>query len=73
MTFTNMEYAGAVAEDSMEGIIPRAAFIEAIEPFYPKSSAPGWQQIRTGVVQPGRRGASIYDSYAMRKFMKLDW
>jgi hypothetical protein len=66
MTFTDMEYAGAVAEDSMEGIIPCAAFIEAIEPFYPKSGAPGWQpqgteQMRTGVVQPGRRGASIYD------------
>jgi hypothetical protein len=27
----------------MEGIIPRAAFIEAIEPFYPKSGATGRQ------------------------------
>jgi hypothetical protein len=66
MTFTDMEYAGAAADDSMEGIIPWAAFIEAIEPFYPKSGAPGRQlrgteQMRTGVVQPGRRGANIYD------------
>jgi hypothetical protein len=43
MTFTDMEYAGAVAEDSMEGIIPWAEFIEAIGPFYPKSGAPGRQ------------------------------
>jgi hypothetical protein len=50
MTFTDMEYEGRKRcgkrerfLDSMEGIIPWAAFIEAIEPFYPKSGAPGRQ------------------------------
>jgi hypothetical protein len=46
MTFTDMEYAGRKRcgkrekfLESMDGVIPWAAFIEAIEPFYPKSGA----------------------------------
>jgi hypothetical protein len=41
MTFTDMEYAGVAAEDSMESIIPWAAFIEAIEPVIPSPERPG--------------------------------
>jgi IS5 family transposase len=80
MTFTDMEYAGRKRYgkqerflDSMEEIIPWAEFIKIIKPFYPKSGATGRQQMRTGVVQSGGRGESIYDNYVMRKFMRLDW
>jgi IS5 family transposase len=69
----------------MDGIIPWAAFIEAIEPFYPKSGAPGRQprgietMLRMYFLQVWFNLAdealeeSIYDSYAMRKFMKPDY
>jgi hypothetical protein len=70
MTFTDMEYAGRKHcgrrerfLDSMDGIIPWAAFIEAIEPFYPKSVVPGRHLdvavdvLFAGVVQSGGRGA----------------
>jgi IS5 family transposase len=77
--------AAAKFLDSMEGIIPWAEFIEAIEPFYPKSGAPGRQprgietMLRMYFLQAWFNLAdealeeSIYDSYAMRKFMKLDY
>jgi hypothetical protein len=73
MTFTDMEYAERKRcgrrerfLDSIDGIIPWAAFIEAIESFYPKSGVPGRQPhgigtmlrmvLFAGVVQPGGRG-----------------
>jgi IS5 family transposase len=68
----------------MDGIIPWAAFIEAIEPFYPKSGAPGRQPCGVGTMlgmyflqvwfslADEALEESIYDRYAMRKFMRLD-
>jgi IS5 family transposase len=68
----------------MDGVIPWAEFIEAIEPFYPKSGAPGRQprgigtMLRMYFLQVWFNLAdealeeSIYDRYAMRKFMRLD-
>jgi IS5 family transposase len=71
--------------DSMEGIIPWAEFIKIIELFYPKSGRPGRQprgvemMLRMYFLQVWFNLAdealeeNIYDSYAMRKFMKLDY
>jgi IS5 family transposase len=57
MTFTGMEYAGRKRcgrrdkfLDSLDGVIPWTAFIEAIEPFYPKSGGPGRQSRGIGMM-----------------------
>jgi IS5 family transposase len=71
--------------DSMERIIPWTDFIKKIEPFYPKSGRPGrppWgiePMLRMYFLQVWFNLAdealeeTIYDSYAMRKFMRLDY
>jgi IS5 family transposase len=87
-----MEYAGRKRcgrrekfLDSMDGIIPWAAFIKTIEPFYSKSGGHGRQPRGIGTMlgmcflqawfnlADEALEESIYDSYAMRKFMKLDY
>jgi IS5 family transposase len=87
-----MEYAGRKCcgrrekfLDSMDGIIPWTEFIKIMEPFYPKSGAPGRQPcgvetiLRMYFLQVWFNLAdealeeSIYDRYAMRKFMRLDY
>jgi IS5 family transposase len=92
MTFTDMEYAGRKSGgkrekflDSMDRRMPRADFMKAIEPFYPKSGGPGrpprgiepmlrmyflqvWFNLADEALEE-----TIYDSYAMRKFMRLDY
>jgi IS5 family transposase len=92
MTFTDAEYAERKRRgkrekflDSMERLIPWAAFIKKIEPFYPKSGRPGRPprgielMLRMYFLQVWFNLAdesleeTIYDSYAMRKFMKLDF
>jgi IS5 family transposase len=69
----------------MDGIIPWKEFIKNIEPFYPKSGRPGRpprgieQMLRMYFLQVWFNLAdealeeTIYDSYAMRKFMRLDY
>jgi IS5 family transposase len=70
--------------DTMDRMIPRAEFTEATEPFYPKSGRPGrpargmepmlrmyfpqtWFNLADEALEE-----TVYDSYAMRKFMRLD-
>ena len=71
--------------DSMDRIIPWADFIKKIEPYYPKSGRPGrpprgiepmlrmyflqvWFNLADEALEE-----TIYDSYAMRRFMRLDY
>jgi IS5 family transposase len=91
-TFTDAEYAqrkrtGRREEflDTMDAIIPRAAFEETIKPFYPKSGLRGRQpkgielMLRMYFLQVRFNSAdesleeNIYGSCAMRKFMRLDY
>jgi IS5 family transposase len=92
ITFTDAEYAqrkrtGRREEflDTMDAIIPWAAFEEKIKPFYPKSGRRGRQpkgielMLRMYFLQVWYNLAdealeeNIYDMYSMRKFMKLDY
>jgi IS5 family transposase len=71
--------------DSMDGIIPWEEFIKTIEPFYPKSGVPERQPRGIGTMlgmyflqawfnlADEALEESLYDSYAMRKFMRLDY
>jgi IS5 family transposase len=71
--------------DAMDTIIPQAAFEETIMPFYPKSGKLGRPpkgielMLRMYFLQVWFNSAdesleeNIYDSYAMRKFMRLDY
>jgi IS5 family transposase len=71
--------------DTMDAIIPRAAFEEKIAPFCPKSGRCGRQpkgielMLRMYFLQVWYNPAdealekNIYGSYAMRKFMRLDY
>jgi IS5 family transposase len=71
--------------DAMDAIIPRAAFEETVRPFYPKNGQRGSPSKGTGLMLrmyfPQVRFNSadvsleenIYGSYAMRKFMRLDY
>jgi IS5 family transposase len=88
-TFTDMEYAQRKRtgrrEKFLDAIIPRAAFEETIRPFYPKSGLRGRQPkgieliLRMYFLQVWINLAdesleeNIYDSYAMMKFMRLDY
>jgi IS5 family transposase len=88
-TFTDMEYAQRKRtgrrEKFLDAIIPWAAFKEMIRPFYPKSGLRGRQpeeielmlrmyflQVRFNLADESLE-ANIYDSYAMRKFMRPDY
>jgi IS5 family transposase len=71
--------------DAMEALIPWAAFTKTIEPYYYKSGRRGRQpkgielMLRMYFLQVWFNLAdealeeNIYDSYAMRKFMRLDY
>jgi IS5 family transposase len=92
ITFTDAEYAQRKLTggrekflDTMDAIVPRAAFEEKTAPFYPKSGRRGRPpkgielMLRMYFLQVWYKLADeslewhIYDSYAMRKFMRLDY
>jgi IS5 family transposase len=91
-TFTDAEYAQRKLTggwekflDTMDAIVPQAAFEEKIAPFYPKSGRRGRPpkgielMLRMYFLQVWYNPAGeslerrIYGSYAMRKFMRLDY